>query len=195
MHHRGRLRQQVAKHRRRNIRPHPNLLGQDAIRLGAFDQAGKAGLGNAGAAVLGNAAHDIAVAAPHQHVGDGLTQRPARRDRLQVGLTLVHRDVDEIGFGQPRRELQYRSGDGDIVVIGEPAQQFDGSVADRRKMMRELGARLCLDLVDEQPEHVIKQLDMRIAVAACAVQKESRDTLERLDALLSRAALNDLFKL
>ncbi len=62
-------------------------------------------------------------------------------------------------------------------------------------MVRELGARLGLDLVDQQPEHLVEQIDVLVTEAAGAVQKESRNALQRLDPFLGRAVLNDVFQL
>ena len=60
---------------RRNVGPQPDFLGKDAVGLGTLDQAGEAGFGNARAAIVGNAAGDLAIAAPHQHIGDRFAER------------------------------------------------------------------------------------------------------------------------
>ncbi len=113
---------------------------------------------------------------------------------MQLCLALGRGGIDEVAFRQTRRQLERRPGDGDVVVVGELAKHLDRRVADGRKMVRELGARLDLDLVDVQPEHVIKEVDLRVVVAAGAVQKESRDALERLNPFLGRAVLNEFFQ-
>ena len=61
-------------------------------------------------------------------------------------------------------------------------------------MMRKLGARLALDFFDEQREDIVEKIDMRIAVAAGAVEKERGHPLQDFAALGARAALNDLFQ-
>jgi len=44
------------------------------------------------------------------------------------------------------------------------------------------------------PNTFVEQIDLLVAVAAGAVKKERGDALQRLDALLARAALDDLFQ-
>ena len=74
-------------------------------------------------------------------------------------------------------------------------QHFDRRIAHGREMVRELGARLGLDLVDEPPDNIVEEVDVFVVVAAGTIKKESRDALECLDPLLTRAVLNDFFKL
>src|ERR1700733_4189119 len=77
-------------------------------------------------------------------------------------------DGDKIGFRKSRGELQDRLGDPDIVVVGKCAHDIDGRLENRSELPREFGARLALDLVDEQREDVVEQIDLRIVVAAGA---------------------------
>jgi hypothetical protein len=65
MHDGGGSGQQFVKQLRRKIGPQPNLLGENAILFGAFDETGEAFLGKARAAILGYAARDLAIAAAH----------------------------------------------------------------------------------------------------------------------------------
>jgi len=50
-------------------------------------------------------------------------------------------------------------------------------------MSRKLGARLALDFLDEQQEYVVEKIDMRIVVAAGAVEKERGHALQDFAAL------------
>ena len=86
-------------------------------------------------------------------------------------LTFGIGEIDEIGLLQPRRQFQHRPGDGDVVVIGQRAHHFDRRVGDRRQAIGELGARLVLDFLDQQPEYVVEQIDMRVAVGVGAGEK------------------------
>ena len=193
--HGGRFGQQFAEHRLGDIGPQADLLGQDAVVFGAPDEADKAILGNPGTAIVGDAAHDLAIAATHQHIGHRHAERRARRDGLQMGLAFGCCDTDKIGFTKPRRIFEYRARDGDIVVVGERAQHLDRRVADRSKVARQLGTRLGLDLLDQQTEDVVEHVDMGVAVALGAVKEESRDALQRVDALRARTVPDDVFKL
>ena len=59
----------------------------------------------------------------------------ARRSEMarRCSCPLVLGDIDQVGFGEPRRELQHRLGDGDVVVVGERAQDIDRRVGQRSK--------------------------------------------------------------
>ena len=70
-----------------------------------------------------------------------------------------------------------------------------GALLHRRQTVGQFGARLGLDLLDEQPEDLIEQIDMLVAITAGAVEKERGDALQRLGPLFARAVLNDFFKL
>src|SRR5512144_1676973 len=96
-----------------------------------------------------------------------------------------------VGFGKPRRKLQYRLGDRDVVVVGERAQYIGRRIGQRSKPQRKLGARLALDLVDQEREHVVKQIDLRFVVAASAVEKERSDAVQDFATLGVRAVLDD----
>ena len=194
MHDGRRLFEQRAKHRERNVGPRCDLLGQNAVILGTLDEVGEALLRNARTAIFGDAARDLAIAAADKHIGHRLTQRTPLGNGAQVFLSLGVCDVDQIGFGEPRRELQDRLGDRDVVVVGERAQNIDRRVGQRSKMPRKLGARLALDLFDEQREYVVEKIDMRIVVVAGAVEKERGHALQDFAALRARAALNDVFQ-
>ncbi len=128
-------------------------------------------LGKARAAVLSDAAGDVAVTATDQHFGDRLAQLLPRADRLQMRLTFGIGEIDQIGLLQPRRQFQHRPGDGDVIVIGQRAHQFEWRVGDRRQAIGELGARLVLDFLDQQSEYVVEQIDMRLAIGVGTGEK------------------------
>ena len=142
------------------------------------DETVEASLGNAGAAIIRNASSDIAISAAHQHVRHRLTQRAPPRDRVQMRLTLGLGQVDEISFSEPYCLFQHRPGDRDIVVVGETPQHFDWRVAHGCETVRELGASLVLDLLDQQPKYLVEDIDVLVVVVAGAVNKESCDTLQ-----------------
>ena len=77
-------------------------------------------------------------------------------------LALGFGDVDQIGLFEARRQFQHRPGDRDVVVVRQHAQHLDRRIADRRQTDGELGARLVLDFLDQQPENVVEQVDMRV---------------------------------
>jgi hypothetical protein len=80
--------------------------------------------------------------------------------------------------------LQDRAGDRDIVVLGEPAHRSDRRIADRRQPVRQLGARLGLDLLDQAREHAIEQRDVILFELVGAVEEERRDPLQGARAAL-----------
>ena len=100
-------------------------------------------------------------------------------------LTLGSRDADKVVLRQARRQLEHRPGDGDVVVMSEPAQDVDRRVAHRCKTICQLGARLRFDLLDQNPEHVVEQADVLVVVAAGSIEKERGNAPERLHALLA----------
>ena len=100
-------------------------------------------------------------------------------------LALGSRDADKVVLRQARRQLEHRSGDGDVVVLGKPAQDVDRRVAYRRETICQLGARLRFDLLDQNPEHVVEQADVLVVVAAGPIEKERGNAPERLHALLA----------
>jgi hypothetical protein len=190
VHDRRRLGQQFAEHRCGNIRPQPALLGKGAVLLGALDQARKAGLGNARAAIVGDAERDLAIAAPHQLVGDRLAERRARRNGLQMRLTLGSRDADKVVLRQARRRLSTG-----------PATAMSSSAISRRKTLTGVlltGARRFASSArlrrspDQNPEHVVEQADVLVA-AAGSIEKGAV-CAGALHALLPGAVLDDLFE-
>ena len=194
MHDRGRPRQQLTKHWRGNIGPQANRFRKHTVVRGAFDQARKPDCGNPGVAVFGNTPRHDVIAAPYQHVSYRFTERSARRDGMQMSLALVLRHLDQIGFGQPRRQFQDRPRDRNIVIIGESAQHLHWCVRDRRQMDRKLGPRLGFDFRDEKPKNAIEQVDVFVLVGTGTVKKERGNALQRFDALVPRPSLYNLLE-
>ena len=101
---------------------------------------------------------------------------------------LVCGDVDEIGFGNPRRLLEDRTRDLDVVVERESPHHLHRRVADRRQTV-DNSVRAWASISAIKPaEHLVEQSDMIVVEAARAIEKERRDALERLGAALRRAA-------
>ena len=64
-----------------------------------------------------------------------------------------------------------------------------GALLDRREPVRQFGARLGLDLLDQAAEDVVEQADMVVVEAARAVEEQRGDALQRLRPPLGRAVL------
>ena len=82
------------------------------------------------AVVLGDVVHHLGIAAPHQHVGHGLADVFAAGEHSEMRLPLGAGELDQFGFLQPRATGNDRAGDGDVVVVGELADQFGRRVGD-----------------------------------------------------------------
>ncbi len=109
----------------------PDPFGEHVVAIGPRHQDREAVVGNDGAAVLGNAASDLAITAAHQHIGHRLGDAGAARDGEQMRLALGLGDLQQVGLGQAARLPQDRAGHQDIVVPGEPGDQFARRIAHR----------------------------------------------------------------
>ncbi len=69
-----------------------------------------------------------------------------------------------------------------------------GALLTGARRIGELGARLGLDFLDQQPENVVEQIDMRVVEIVGAVEEQRGDALQRLGALAARAVLDDVFE-
>ncbi len=150
LHHRGRAHQKIAKQMRRDVGPLPDLFRKIAVAFRALDQRGEAALGQPGGLIVGDVVHHLGVAAADQNVGDGLADALAAGDDGQMRLTLGLGQFDQLGFLQPDRLREHRTGHRDIVVVRKLAHQLHRRVRQRRQRLRHFGARLGLDL-DDQP--------------------------------------------
>jgi hypothetical protein len=103
-------------------------------------------------------------------------------------------DLHQIGIREPRRLRQHRARDRDIVIMGEPAQDLDRRISDRRQPPRKLGAGPGLDFGDQVPEHVVEQTHVIFVEALRLRQEQIGNAGQRLGPLLYGAALDDLFE-
>ncbi len=107
-------------------------------------------------------------------------------------LPLRARHIDEINLGKTPRKLQDRTGDRNIVIVGERAQDIDRGITDGRETIGKLRARLSFNFLDKPPEHIVEQVHVLVVVMAGAREEERRHALECFDALIARAALEDV---
>jgi hypothetical protein len=194
LNHLGGLEQEIAKQPRRNVGSQPDLFGQHAVLFRPVDKRKETVLGEASIAVVRHAVHDVATPAPHQHVRHRLGNAGPLGNGEQVRLALGLGNIDEIGLGEPRRLLEHRAGDRDVVILREPPYHVDWRIADGCEPVGQLGTRLGLDLADQSAEHLVEQSDMIVVEPAGAIEKKGGDALERLGAPLGRAVLNHLFQ-
>src|SRR4029077_20816655 len=109
-------------------------------------------------------------------------------------LTLVFGDVHQVGIGDPCL-LQYRTGNRDIVIPGERADDTGRRVGKWRDPAREFGKRLGLDLLDQTADDVVEQGDVLRVEAGSAVKEKGGNPAQCLRALFRRAMLDDVFQL
>ena len=114
--------------------------------------------------IVGNRARYLAVAALDQNVGERLVEAEARRHREQMRLALVLGNVQQVAIDKLRL-LQDRTGDRDVIVFRERADDAGRRVGDRRDTPRELGQRLGLDLLDQAADDVVEQRDVFVVEA------------------------------
>ena len=163
-------------------------LGQRAVVARAFDEIGIALLGQLGAGIVRDLLHDLAVAARNQHIGHRRHQLLAPRQREQMRLPFGARDIDEILLFEPRRLRQDRRRDGDILVIGKPAQDRDRRIGDRREPLRQFRLGPAFDFLDQAGEDVVEQTDMVFVEMSRAFEEQRGDLPQDL-AMLLRAAM------
>ena len=168
--------------RTRNIAAHADLGRQVVVAGRALDQHAKAGVGEARAGILDHRMHDVAVAAFDQHVGHRFAQRSALRDGEQVLLAFAVGVGDERAVVEPLRLVEYRLRDFDVVVEGEHVDDVRRRVGDRRQPVRQLGARLGLDRVDQAHHDVVEHADLLFGIARRAADEQIGDAREHLDA-------------
>jgi hypothetical protein len=100
-------------------------------------------------------------------------------------LTLVLGDVHQVGIGDPCL-LQYRTGNRDVVIPGERADDTGRRVSKWRDPAREFGKRLGFDLLDQAADDVVEQGDVLRVEAGSAVEKKGGNSAQRLRALFRR---------
>ena len=143
--------------------------------------------------IVGDAARHFDVAAPHQHVGNGLADAEPRGQRQQMRLALGLGDVFEIRLGDGRL-LQHRPGDRDVVVFGESRDHASRRIRHRGEAAREFRQRLDLDLLDQAADDIVKQRDLFGVERLRAFKEQAGDALECLGPLFRGAVLDDLFQ-
>ncbi|MGY4622299.1 hypothetical protein ACVWY3_000055 [Bradyrhizobium sp. USDA 4486] len=110
--------------------------------------------------------HDLLVAALDQHVGHGLADLLALRDRKQMRLAFgqgaldQHLLIDAVGIAQ------HGAGDLDLVVEGELLDDVERGVIAGCHQLGELRPRRHLDLVGEPADDLAEHADLVVAVAA-----------------------------
>jgi hypothetical protein len=92
------------------------------------------------------------------------------------------RDLEEIALPEPMRLFENGLGDRDVVVLGKPAHQCLRSVADWRQLMRQLHARLGIEIAAQPGQHLPEQLDLFAIEPAGAIRKQNGDAPEHLGA-------------
>ena len=123
----------------------------------------------------------VAVAAFDQDVGDRLAQRRALRDGEKVLLALIGAGDDQVAVVKPGRLRQHRACDFDVVIEGEHMDHVRRRIGDRRQPVRQLGARLGLDGVDEARHDVVENADLILGKAVGAVDEEIGDAGQDVD--------------
>ena len=165
-----------------NITPQPDLCCQSIVMGGAIDQHAEAGIGKARAGIAHYRMDDVAIAALDQHVGHRLAQRRAPRDRQQMLLALGAGADQQIALVEALRQRQYRAGDVDVVVEGEHVNDVGRRIGERRDALRQSGAGLALDGVDEPRHDVVEHADLLFGIARGVVDEEVGDAGEDVDA-------------
>ena len=137
----------------------------------------------------------VAVAALDQDVGHRLAQRRALRDGEQMLLALVAAGGDQIAVVKPWRLGEDRACDLDVVIEGEHVDYVRRRVGDRRQPMRQLGARLGLDGVDEAGHDVVENADLILGIVVGAVDEEVGDAGEDVDPAIDVAGCEGALEL
>jgi hypothetical protein len=156
--------------------------------LRAFDKMRIAGLGKFGAGIIGDVSHHIAVAAQNQHVGDIRLQLLAAGQRKQMRLALGAGNVDQIRLVEARRLSQHRTGDGDVIVLGQPPHELDRRIRDWSEPVGELRLGAAFDFLDQAAEDIVEQADM-VFVEAVRTGEKQRGNLPQHFAMLFGAAM------
>ena len=186
VHDRGRFRQQIAEHRRRNVGPQPDLLGEDAILFGALDQAVKSLSRKYGR-------RDCRRRGARRRDCRGAPARPSP-PRPARAVPRSHADAPDPWFSAT--SMRSASGQPGASFNTGPATAISSSLASRRSTLTgalltgarrfESSARAFVSISSmSSPNTVIEEIDMLLVVAAGAVEKESGDALQRLGPLFA----------
>ncbi len=164
-----------------DIAPGPYLGRQCVVAGRTLDQHAVTGVGKAGADISGHRMDHFAVAAFDQNVGHRLAQRAALRDGVKMLLALGAGADQEIPVVEPLGLGQDRAGDFDVVIEGEHVDDVLGRIGDRRQPVRQLGARLGLDGVDQAGHDIVEDADLFLGIDFGAGDEEIGDAGEDID--------------
>ena len=139
--------------------------------------------------------HHVAIAAIDQHLGDLLLDDAASRDREQMRLALLLRDIDEVGRGQAARLAEHRARDRDLVVMGELADDLVRRLVDRGKPLRQLRTRFRLHAGDHVGEDVVEQRDLLVVELLRLEQEQIGHPPQRIHPLVAGPVTDGVLQL
>ncbi|MEY9135913.1 hypothetical protein ACVIWV_007511 [Bradyrhizobium diazoefficiens] len=105
-------------------------------------------------------------------------------------------DPHQLAVVEARGFLKHGTGDADLVIVGEAADDGGWRLCDRRQLCADLGQRhACahvgdgakLDGTDQALEHLVEQRDLLVVKTAGGGQEQVGDAAGRLQALFRRA--------
>ena len=172
----------------RQVAARADVHGQRVVARRPLHQQAEARVREARAGVAGDRVNDVAVAARHQDVGDGLAQRFALGNGGEMLLALAVGGGDQIGFVEPFGVLEDRPRHVDVVVEGEHPHDAVRRGRHVGEPDRKLGARLGLDRRCELGDHLVEQVDLVHGIAVGARHEEVGDARQHLVALGIAAA-------
>jgi ABC-type phosphate transport system ATPase subunit len=133
---------------------------QVGIRRGALHQRAEAELREPGRIIAGDRPHHRLVATHHENIGDGFGQMRSVSQGQQVLLTPLVGQGDEILLLEPRRTLDDRASDLDIVVEREVADGLARRVRNVGETLGEFDAGAELDFMGEADDDLVENPDM-----------------------------------
>ncbi len=148
---------------------------------GAVDQHTEAGIGETRARIAHDRMNDLAVAALDEHVGHRFAQGPPPRDREQMLLALGAGADQQVALVKTVRERQHRAGYVDVVVEGEHVDDVRRRVGDRREPLRQSGAGLALDGIDQPRHDVVEHSDLIFGILRGIAEEEVGDAGQYVD--------------
>ena len=165
------------------------------VALGLAHDVVVAARRKARAVIFGDRRQCGRMAALDQDVGNSFAQMRTGRDRLEMQLTFLLRDVDEIIVVEHRRFPEHRARDRDVVVPRQAAGEAWRRLGYRRDPLAELRDRHALDLVDELAQHVVEHADVLFLEAVGAYEKKVRDTPQGRSTAVTRPMAEGRFDL
>jgi hypothetical protein len=138
---------------------------------------------------------DLAVAARHQHLGDGFAQGRSLRDGQEMRLAFALGGGDQVGIVQPLGAFEHRAGHLDIVNGRQPPDHPHGRMSGIRQPHGQPGTGLGFDRGRKLGDDFVEQIDLNVRIAAGAGQKQVRDARQHLDAVGVGAGGERVFEL